>query len=108
MTTSSLPSQGARARSRWLDALAIVAVGVLAYSNTFGVPFTFDDVAEIVASPSVRELSLAVRELPLAPRAVGRLTFALNHAVHGLDVTGYHAVNLLIHLLTAVAVAALA
>jgi cytochrome c-type biogenesis protein CcmH/NrfG len=95
-------------KPRTLDTLLILLAGVLAYSNTFQVPFTFDDAGQIVASPQVRDLPMALRELPLAPRALGRLTFALDHAVHGLDVTGYHVVNLVIHLLTALAVWALA
>ena len=33
-------------------------------------------------------------------RAFGLLTFVLNYQFHGLDVTGYHVVNLIIHILT--------
>lgn len=107
MTSALSPPEG-RVKPGRLDALLVVAVGALAYSNTFRVPFTFDDVGEIVASHPVRDLPTALRELPLAPRAFGRLSFALDYAVHGLDVTGYHVVNLVIHLLTALVVCALA
>ncbi len=34
-------------------------------------------------------------------RYIGFLTFALNYSLHGLDVTGYHVVNLLIHTVNA-------
>lgn len=95
-------------KPRTLDTLLILLAGVLAYSNTLEVPFTFDDASQIIAAPQVRDLAMALRELPLAPRAVGRLTFALDYALHGLDVTGYHVVNLAIHLLTALGVWALA
>jgi hypothetical protein len=104
---SPVSIEDARVRPRLVDALLILVAGALAYSNTFHVPFTFDDAGQIVGSWAVRDLPTALRELPLAPRAVGRLTFALNHAVHGLDVTGYHVVNLVIHLLSALGVSAL-
>ncbi len=37
----------------------------------------------------------------LRNRYVGYLTFALNYKLHGLDVTGYHIVNIAIHILNA-------
>ncbi|MDA8082693.1 MAG: tetratricopeptide repeat protein [Nitrospiraceae bacterium] len=44
----------------------------------------------------------------LKMRYIAALTFALNYKVHGLDVTGYHIVNLAIHLLTSMLVYGLA
>ena len=38
---------------------------------------------------------------PIAARPVVNLSFTMNYALGGLDVTGYHAVNLAIHLLAA-------
>jgi hypothetical protein len=40
----------------------------------------------------------------LINRYIGSLTFALNYKIHGLDVTGYHIVNLLIHLVNSLLV----
>ncbi len=94
-------------KARIPEALWVLLVGALAYSNSFRVPFTFDDAGQVVGSFPVRDLATAIRELPWAPRALGRLTFALDYALHGLDVAGYHVVNLAIHLLAALAVAAL-
>ncbi len=40
----------------------------------------------------------------LRSRPIGYLTFALNYRFHGLNVTGYHIINLLIHIMNAVLV----
>ena len=37
----------------------------------------------------------------MAGRPVVNLTFAVNYAIGGLDVTGYHVANLVVHLLAA-------
>jgi Flp pilus assembly protein TadD len=93
---------------RPLGPVFIVALGALAYSNTIDAPFVFDDVPNIVLSHQVRDLGAAIEGLPTISRAVGRLSFALNHAVHGFDVRGYHLVNLAIHLLASLCVGWLA
>lgn len=95
--------------------LAIVLFTLLSYSNTFDVPFQLDDITNIVESPAIKKFdyftNLSKLEQPGNPdvfekrlfksRYVGYLTFAVNHAIHGLDVRGYHLVNLLIHLSSA-------
>jgi tetratricopeptide (TPR) repeat protein len=78
-------------------ALPLLAVlTVLLYSNTFSVPFLFDDNFNISENPWVKDprnlLDLS------GSRYVGYLTFALNYQLGGLHVWGYHVVNLLIHL----------
>jgi tetratricopeptide (TPR) repeat protein len=90
--------------------LAAGAIGIAAwaaYANTFSVPFVFDDKLAIVDNPSIRDLAnwrAVFSPPPGTAGAVGRplvnLTLALNYAIGGLDVRGYHAVNLLIHALT--------
>lgn len=74
----------------------ILLVGVLAYANTFNVPFLFDDNRAIVDNYLIK--NLANLWPPSGTRWLGVLTFALNYAAGGLNVTGYHAVNLVIHL----------
>jgi tetratricopeptide (TPR) repeat protein len=91
-------------KTRLLDVALIVAVGGLVYSNTLHAPFTFDDVGQIATSWYVRDLASAAFS---GPRGVGRFTFALDYAVHGFDVVGFHVVNLVIHLLAALTVYAL-
>ena len=91
--------------SRTLPAvLLILLAGCIVYSNSFQVPFVLDDKQSIVANADIRNLN----NLPLgSTRFVGYLTFALNYHFGGLDVTGYHVVNLLIHLACALLVYAL-
>ncbi len=88
----------------WPFAVILVLAGLAAYSNTFTAPFVLDDVASIVENPSIRQLwPLGPVLAPPAAAGVGgrplsNLALALNFAVGGLDVRGYHAVNLVIHL----------
>lgn len=67
---------------------------LLAYANSLGGPFLFDDHAVLVRNPGIR----TVLPLALSPRWLVNLTFKLNYAVHGYVVAGYHAVNLLVHI----------
>ena len=82
-----------------LSILALLSlIGYLAYSNTFSADFHFDDTSNIVENPKIKDLS---NFLNLAgSRSVGFLTFALNYRFGGLEVFGYHLVNLLIHIAT--------
>ncbi len=82
---------------RMRAALAIIAIGIVSYSNTFQVPFLLDDSARIVHNPKIRTLIPTVGSLE-TNRPVVDYTFALNYAMHGLELWGYHAVNLAIHL----------
>lgn len=97
--------------NRLVHVLIIVAVGLLVYSNTFKVPFVFDDAPNIVENPDIRSLNYFIDGLKLVntnlfsqSRFIGYLTFALNYKLHGLNVTGYHIFNLTIHLLNAILV----
>src|SRR6266511_4314591 len=75
--------------------LVIAAATVLAYSNSFDASFHFDDLRNIVRNQSLRELGR--QWPPSGNRWVGFLSFALNYRFGGLEVFGYHLVNLLIH-----------
>jgi Flp pilus assembly protein TadD len=91
----------------WWRAAAIAAVGLLAYANSFSGPFVFDDGASVVDNVSIRELFSArvlspPREAPTAGRPLVNVAFAINYAFGGLSPSGYHAVNLTLHLLCAV------
>ena len=86
----------------WLCALVLVGATLLAYRDSFRVPFLFDDIPSIVENPAIRESRLDVRGQPggltTSGRPVVALTLALNYLAHGLKPWGYHAVNLGIHL----------
>jgi tetratricopeptide (TPR) repeat protein len=92
----------------WLLAAVLLTAGFVAYANAFAGPFVFDDVWAIVANASLHSL-WPPRWLAAAPgsatagRLVLNFTFAVNYALGGLDVRGYHAVNVAIHLLAGVA-----
>jgi tetratricopeptide (TPR) repeat protein len=91
--------------------LAFIAIlGFFAYSNTFEVPFHFDDKHIIAGNQIVKNLAYFTSlsgakdfELydSLISRYVGYLTFALNYRLHGLDTTGYHIFNLAVHIINA-------
>ncbi|MEE9615183.1 MAG: hypothetical protein V3W31_09615, partial [Thermodesulfobacteriota bacterium] len=76
--------------------VVIVAAALLAYSNTFSSPFLLDDSHTITNNTALRDLSRLWP--PSGTRYVGFLSFALNYRFGGLDVFGYHLVNLAIHI----------
>ncbi len=83
--------------------IIICVLGLIVYSNTVKVPFMFDDVSQIMGNSVIKSLE------PLTPvpnrteynlrRSVGYFSFALNYRIGKLNVTGYHIVNLAIHLI---------
>jgi len=90
----------------YLHAVLIILVCLVAYSNTFQVPFQFDDPRSITDVPFVRDLRLFPNVFTLN-RSVGFFSFALNYRLHGPDVFGYHIVNLAIHIINSLLVYAL-
>lgn len=81
-----------------LHIFLIVLVGVTVYLNTFQVPFVLDDASiGFLGKKSLPEILLYG-----GSRFVADFTFALNYHIHGLQITGYHAVNLVIHLSSSV------
>jgi protein O-mannosyl-transferase len=101
----------------WSRIGALIAVLVVAlcaaYANSFHGPFIFDDAACIVENPSIRTLEFPgvltapSSALTTTGRPVVNLSLALNYAVGGLSVEGYHVTNLALHLLAALALFAL-
>ena len=69
------------------------------YSNTLNVPFLFDDESSILKNTSLRHLSSLWNILhPKDTAGVGgrpllNLSYAINYALGGTDVIGYHAVS---------------
>ncbi|MFN9368557.1 MAG: hypothetical protein ACK6CT_07285, partial [Planctomycetia bacterium] len=87
---------------RLLGGLVVAAVAVAAHWPAVHGEFLFDDVGEIADNPAIRTLwpphvpMFSGGRLPHRP--LPYYSFALNHAVHGTSPTGYHLVNLAIHL----------
>jgi hypothetical protein len=102
MTASRSPPP--RAGPAALPPLAVAAATALAYSNTFDVPFHFDDYG-LLKDERLRDLGRLWP--PHGARWLGDLSFALNHRVGGWNVFGFHAVNLAVHLGSALLVYAL-
>lgn len=89
--------------SRAAAALLVIAVGALAYSNSFSVPFQFDDLVVITGEPAIT----GFHPNPASRRFLGDLSFAVSYRLFGERTAGYHAVNLAIHLANALLVQAL-
>ena len=49
--------------NRYFVAVVIALVGALAYSNTFTVPFQFDDDAYVVNNPTHQDISVFYRSI---------------------------------------------
>jgi len=107
------PLAVAAPRRRWWPLAVIACAAILVYSNSLSGPFIFDDRGTIIDNPTIerlssREVLAAPHETPTAGRPVVNVSFALNYASAGRDVTGYHAVNIAIHLLCGLLVYGLA
>lgn len=91
-----------RARRGWVAPLLLAVLAFVAYANSFRGPFVFDDVGSIPENASLRHwdtvLSPPAHGETVTGRPVLNATFALNYALGGEKVWGYHLVNLLIHL----------
>ena len=86
----------------WSKILALsilLLLGVIIYSNTFLGPFHFDDIYNIVDNPAIKHLfNLGNIWNSFPARFVTFFSFALNYQIHQLNVVGYHIVNLIVHL----------
>jgi Tfp pilus assembly protein PilF len=91
-----------------LHIVLIILAGLIVYSNTFHVPFLYDDFDNLTNNPVIKSLDNFVsssKGYDYNPRRfIGYLSFALNYHFGGLDVTGYHMVNVAIHLINSILV----
>ena len=92
---------------RHLIAIGLIAgLALLAYSNTFSVPFQFDDLSNIPQNPNIHIKSFSWDHLEQlvkntykgSIRIFSYFTLALNFYFGGFNVFGYHLVNLMIHI----------
>jgi protein O-mannosyl-transferase len=90
-----------------LAMVMIVLAALICYHNSFSGAFVFDDAHWITRNASIRHLwpiwqvLMPPKELLVRGRPVVSLTLAVNYALGGMNVWGYHAVNLVIHVLAA-------
>ncbi len=112
LTRTSLAAwaQSLRKLSGWAKMLPLVliaAAAAAAYANSFAGEFVFDDHVLIDENLYIQHLWPLGRVLfpSNAPFVSGRpiisMTLAVNYAMGGTNVWGYHAVNLAIHILAA-------
>ena len=95
------------ANNSFIHVACLVLLIVIIYANTLNAPFQWDESDFIVGNPIIKDLHYFTSpsdakgfELYSAfiNRYIGYLTFALNYRIHGLSVTGYHIVNIAIHI----------
>ena len=86
-----------------LSIMFLVEVICAIYINSLFTEFVYDDMSDIVGNPSILHLwptpiwsNGAIQNRPLA-----NFSFALNYALGGMQVKGYHVVNLVIHIINA-------
>jgi hypothetical protein len=104
----------------WIERLWVYSIllflSFLTYANTLPNEFVFDDNPVIVRNPLIQDL----RSIPTVfttpywidgethlYRPLTLTSFALNHAVGGLDPTGYHLLNIALHGLVVIGLYAL-
>jgi len=92
---------------KFLPFVVVIAAGLLAYQNSFTGGFFDDDFGSIPENPTIRRLWPIWQ--PLSPphrgwltvegRPLINLSLAVNYALGGYHVWGYHALNLAVHIL---------
>lgn len=92
-------------RARPILAALAAALAGFAYVNGLHNPFVYDDRATVVTNPSLGDLT-GVKALLLhsAFRPVLNVSYALDHALWGLQPFGYHVTGVLLHMANVVLV----
>lgn len=98
-----LPSAPVPVHRAWLlaAALTLLLAGLACYWTSFGGVFLLDDWHVIERRAAQGTLWPVWQHLHFRPRSLGYVTLGLNYYFGGLKVGGWHAVNLGIHLVTA-------
>lgn len=80
--------------------IILLFAGAAVYSNTLKSPFHFDDFSFILDNAAIRSperLGELFRYWP--SRFIGFFSFAANYRIHQFDVSGYHLVNIALHVI---------
>lgn len=84
-------------------ALLLVVISFVVYANSMGGQWVLDDGLAITSNPAIRHfrpwgtLLFPDAHSPLVGRPLASLSFALNYAIGGTHVGGYHVVNYALH-----------
>ncbi|MFT5130766.1 MAG: hypothetical protein ACI8W8_004397 [Rhodothermales bacterium] len=96
-------AETAKTQPDWLIALGIAIAAFVVYATTLGHGFTnWDDDLLIAKNPRIQSLDLSLLLTPQAGKTyqpVREISYALNHAMHGLRPMGFHLGNVLLHAL---------
>ena len=85
--------------SPWVSLALIAALAFIGYSNSFFTSFHFDDESSIVFNPAIHDLGDLNAIWHNSPtRFLTYLSFGINYRLGGLNVVGYHVVNLALHI----------
>jgi tetratricopeptide (TPR) repeat protein len=109
VAAAPVPPSQARRSSVWLCIGALVVAGALTYANSLTGPLILDDQVSIVENSDIRQvwsasgLRSASGESPVIRRPLVTFSFAINYAIGGLNVRGYHVASVAIHILCALA-----
>ncbi len=104
---------GSIANNSLVHIACLVVLILIIYANAFNVPFQWDEEMHIVNEPIIKDLHYFIYPAKargfehynfFISRYIPHLTFALNYRIHGLSVTGYHIVNIAIHIANAILV----
>ncbi|MFQ5354484.1 MAG: hypothetical protein ACE5DR_06005, partial [Thermodesulfobacteriota bacterium] len=79
--------------------LLITLLALIIYLPVVNAPFVLDDEVNIIKNTRLHDFSAFWP--PLGSRHLAYLTFAVNYSLGGLKTAGYHIVNIIIHILTA-------
>ena len=102
MPVSAVPSLSRH--TTWLTAAFITAAILAAFASGLRTPFQYDDLSTVVENVTIRDLSALKAVLtpvadvsPTAGRPVLNVSFAIDYALWGLNVVGYHSTNIALH-----------
>jgi protein O-mannosyl-transferase len=85
----------------WRLATVLVVLVLAAYGNNLRAAFVLDDVPWILNNPNVRNLWPIWKPLANTSRPVVQWSLAVDYALCGLNLVGYHLTNNVLHALTA-------
>jgi protein O-mannosyl-transferase len=110
-TSTATSDAATRALSNpWVTAAVLICAAFATYWNSLRVPFFFDDPITIVDNPTIRNLGNLGEVLSpprngsgVTGRPIVNLSLAINYALGGTSVTGYHVANILFHVLAGLA-----
>ncbi len=92
---------------QFLKLLALAVLVIVVYANTINAPFQWDEEPLIEQNPIIRDIGYFLEPSRASDllgydnfvkRYFSYMTFALNHALHGTSVPGYHIVNISLHI----------